>query len=414
MHGTVQHPPGGVAWPPGLSPQRQQQLAAAWASMLDRTSAIADDMALRLLADEPSYAGASKEIQAELRASCREHVERGVRTMAGLAEPGEEAVHVWRETGRRRARQGIPMEVVLRAYSLGCRLLWEGLLDRCREDDLDVDEHMLLLAGQTLWRSMDVQTATLVDSYRREHARLQLRDLQRQHSMLDGLVAGRGTDPVFARELCEGLGLAPDEPLVCVVAPVDDPAVEPLNAPDDRLERCGIVSHWHVRTGTHFGVVALGCRSRRQLVELLEPSVNGRVGLAGSPDGPSGFALAYQLALRAAGTLAEGTRGLVTLEQCLPQVLLNGSPELVPSLLRETVGPLLGLPRQQRALLLDTLVALLAHDASPTHAARALYCHRNTVLYRLHRIESLTRRSLGDPRDKLLLSLGVLATGRTF
>ena len=409
VHGSVR-----PATQPDLGPEQQRQLATAWASLLDRSSAIADDMALRLLADEPSYTGAGKEMQAELRASCREHVERGVRTMAGLAEPGEEAVHVWRETGRRRARQGIPMEVVLRAYSLGCRLLWEGLLERSKEGDLDIDEHMLLLAGQTLWRSMDVQTATLVDSYRREHARLQLRDLQRQHSMLEGLVGGRGTDPAFAQEVCEGLGLAPDEPLVCAVAPVDDPMVEPLNAPDDRLERTGIVSHWHVRAGTHFGVIALGGRCLRQLVELLQPAVVGRVGLALAPDGPAGFALAYQLAARAATTLPEGGRGLTTLEDRLPEVMLADSPEIVPTLLRETLGPLLAQPDQQRELLLDTLIALLANDGSPTHAARSLYCHRNTVLYRLHRIEELTRRSLNNPRDKLLLSLGVLATGRTF
>ena len=55
---------------------------------------------------------------------------------------------------------------------------------------------------------------------------------------------------------------------------------------------------------------------------------------------------------------------------------------------------------------------LLAHDASPTHAAEQLFCHRNTVIYRMKQIESLTGRSLQDPRDKLLLSLGLLATGR--
>ena len=43
-----------------LGPERQRQLATAWAALLDRTSAIADDMALRLLADEPSYTGAGK------------------------------------------------------------------------------------------------------------------------------------------------------------------------------------------------------------------------------------------------------------------------------------------------------------------------------------------------------------------
>ena len=58
------------------------------------------------------------------------------------------------------------------------------------------------------------------------------------------------------------------------------------------------------------------------------------------------------------------------------------------------------------------LGALLDHDGSAKHAAEALYCHRNTVIYRTKQIEELTGRSLADPRDKLLLELGLLAAGR--
>jgi hypothetical protein len=353
-------------------------------------------------------------MRTELRASCREHLDRGVRTMAGVAEPGEEAVHLWRETGRRRARQGVPMEVVLRAYSLGCRAVWEGLLERCRRGEVHIDEQMLVLAGQRVWYSMDVQTATLVESYRREHARLTLRDLQRQHSLLDGLVEGRGAEPWFAREACESLGLSPDEPLACVVAAIDDPRAEPLHGPDERLARVGIVSHWHVRAGHYFGVVALGDRPVRRLVALLKPCVRGRVGLAVVPDGAAGFEQAYRMAAQAADTLPAGCHRLTTLEERLPELLLAGSPDIVPPLVRESLGPLLALPEHQADVLLDTLATLLAHDGSPTHAAGELYCHRNTVIYRMRRIEELTGRRLANPRDKLLLSLGVLATGRTF
>jgi PucR C-terminal helix-turn-helix domain len=399
---------------PRLDPVRERQLEEAWASLLGRTDAIADALTLTLLANEPAYARGGSQMRIELRASCRSHLDRGVRTMAGLAEPGEEAVHVWRETGRRRARQGIPMEVVLRAYSLGSRAVWEGLLERGRRGTVHIDEEMLVVAGQQVWCALDVQTATLVESYRREHARLTLRDLQRQHSLLDGLVDGRGAEPWFAREACESLGLPPDEPLACVVAAIDDPRAEPLHGPDDRLARAGIVSHWHVRAGHYFGVVALGRRPVGDLVALLQPCVRGRVGLALVPDGTAGFEQAYRIAARAADTLPDGCHRLTTLEDRLPELLLADSPDIVPSLVHESLGPLLTLPEHQSALLLDTLAVLLAHDGSPTHAAGELYCHRNTVIYRMRRIEELTGRRLGNPRDKLLLSLGVLATGRTF
>ena len=61
------------------------------------------------------------------------------------------------------------------------------------------------------------------------------------------------------------------------------------------------------------------------------------------------------------------------------------------------------MPEPQASTLLETLAALLRHDGSPTHAAEELYCHRNTVIYRLKQIEQLTGRTLTDPRDKMLL-----------
>jgi DNA-binding PucR family transcriptional regulator len=73
----------------------------------------------------------------------------------------------------------------------------------------------------------------------------------------------------------------------------------------------------------------------------------------------------------------------------------------------EAFGDLLDHP--QAETLLATLRTLLAHDGSPTHAAAELYCHRNTVIYRMKQIERLTGRDLADPRDKMLLWLAVTA-----
>ena len=48
-------------------------------------------------------------------------------------------------------------------------------------------------------------------------------------------------------------------------------------------------------------------------------------------------------------------------------------------------------------MLLDTLNAYLDHDGSAERAAEVLYCHPNTVRYRLRRLQELTGRSLSDP-----------------
>ena len=103
---------------------------------------------------------------------------------------------------------------------------------------------------------------------------------------------------------------------------------------------------------------------------------------------------------------------MVAVTRRLPEVLLGGNPEIASLLVSQTVGPLLAQPPHVADTLVETLAALLAHDGSAKHAAEALYCHRNTVIYRTRQIEELTGLRISDPRDKLLLTLGVLAQGR--
>jgi len=399
---------------PTLAPAMEREIERAWASLLGHADAIADDITLTLLARDSYWSEQRPDRQADLRASTREHIRRGIEKMAGLPDPEQRAIDVWRETGRLRARQGVPMDRVLSAYTLGTRTLWEALLRQGWDHEVEIGEHLLVYAGQKLWAALDVQNAILVESYRRESTRLQRRDLQRQQSFLDGLVEGRGADPEFAREAREELGIGTDETVVCVVAPFSDPLDEPLRAPEDRLERVGIVSHWHVRGGNYFGLVSRGGLTVRDVVDQLTPCVAGRVGLASCTEGLAGFATAYQLAGRAAESLPRGAHRLVALADRLPEVLLAGSPEVLPVLVAETVGPILNQQPQLAETLLETLAALLAHDGSPTHAAQALYCHRNTVIYRMKQIETFTGRSLASAHDKFELALGLLATGRGY
>ena len=304
------------------------------------------------------------------------------------------------------------MELILSAHTLGTRALWEALLAQAASGKLDVEDQVLLIAGQRVWSALDVQNAVLIESYRRESARLQRRDLQRQQSILDALIEGRGADPHFATEAYEVLGIGTDVRIACVVAPYDGSLDEPLTAPEDRLERLEIASHWHVRGGLYFGLLAGPLPDDDGLVQLLTPLAVGRVGLASSPDGLAGFATAFQLATRAADTLPRGTPCVVSVTERLPEVLLAGNPQVAPLLQQHTLGPLLAQPDHLAETLVDTLAALIHHDGSPTHAAQELYCHRNTVIYRMKQIEQLTGRSLTDPRDKLLLSLGLLTLGR--
>jgi DNA-binding PucR family transcriptional regulator len=60
---------------------------------------------------------------------------------------------------------------------------------------------------------------------------------------------------------------------------------------------------------------------------------------------------------------------------------------------------------EERQVLFETFRAWLDNDGSMRGAADVLFCHPNTVRYRMHRIEQRTGRYLTRPRDVAELCL---------
>ena len=65
--------------------------------------------------------------------------------------------------------------------------------------------------------------------------------------------------------------------------------------------------------------------------------------------------------------------------------------------------------QQNKTSLLKTLQELVNHMGIHTQTAQALYLHRNTLLYRIHRIEMLTglNLSLSDDLYKAAIALRI-------
>ena len=73
------------------------------------------------------------------------------------------------------------------------------------------------------------------------------------------------------------------------------------------------------------------------------------------------------------------------------------------------LAPLLAFDQVERGELIATLEAYFAAGCSTQGTATRLKMHRNSVLYRVRRIEEVARVDLGDPTTRLLLELALLA-----
>lgn len=84
---------------------------------------------------------------------------------------------------------------------------------------------------------------------------------------------------------------------------------------------------------------------------------------------------------------------------------LEGSEEL----LEQVLGPLRNYDRMHQTELVRTLAVLLRNNRSPTPTAAELFIHRQTLVYRIRRIEELTSRSLSCTQDVVELWLALRA-----
>jgi purine catabolism regulator len=78
-------------------------------------------------------------------------------------------------------------------------------------------------------------------------------------------------------------------------------------------------------------------------------------------------------------------------------------------LVEHVLGSLLRYDAAHRTELVTTLAVFLRHNRSGTATSEELHIHRQTLLYRVRRIEELSARSLGRTEDVVELWLALRA-----
>ncbi len=373
----------------------------------ERVGAITDRLVETIVRDNQGYRATSTVSREDLIDSCRANIDRVLEILRdavgpeGIPTEDDVVYDAARETGRRRAEQGLPLADVLRSFRIGGRLIWDDLVEQGEAvlEPLEVRE-----IGTRLWEVVDATSGEVASAYHQQELTLVRADEQQRAELWEGVLGGRAREPGFAREAARLLDLPVDGELVVVVA-TDlglRPAEEAL-APH--------ATAWVRRTADVVGLVALRADSSAEVLVALDHLAavsEASLGVSSVIGGLTGAEQGYveaSLALRAQGEVT----GLARFDDRLPEALLLGSPDVATRLVEQWLGPVLALvPGESRALT-DTLVAWVASGGSATRTAAAVHCHRNTVANRLHRFVELTGHRLSDDAVPVDLDLALRA-----
>ena len=344
----------------------------------------------------------------------RRSIERNLRALIAALQGPERTLDVAaaRRTGERRARQGVPLPEVLQAYRLSFATLWDSLVAHARRSQPSAVVEELLDAASTIWQLTDQHALALTESYRAATAEMLLADQRRRSAVVEGLLSGQPGAGGGRWEAATMLGFPPNGPLLVVVADTAAFAEESLPRIEQRLAAAGIVSAWRLTPAQQMGLLSVAGDRESKALDLLRSVATARVGVSPVFQSLADAPRSLHLAQAALGSVPPGSRAVAQFSPSPLAALMVNDPQEGARLADGVLGPILGLPAEERARLVETLNAYFDNGGSAGRAAAAIHCHPNTVRYRLRRVQELTGRKLSDPRALAELAAATYAAGQ--
>lgn len=366
----------------------------------------ADELASRvveqIIRDESELAEGSEVSVADISDATAHLIRNFLLHMAEGVPPDLGAV---RALGHRRAQQGVPLPALLHSFRIGFRFAWSYFVDQVAPVDT-ATLRALVEQADRMWLLLDDYSAELRDAYRDRTAELLRMAEAERHQHLDTLLAAGPVETSRRLQSAEALGLARRGRYLVVAAQGAGPAVRAVWASTLAGRGAGVL--WRDSPDGTVGVVHAG-QAPLDWAELPNrlDAEDVRLGSSAAFTSILDAARALRQARLALGSVPGAARGHHRYGQFPLGCLISASPEDALDLAVGTLHGLAGVPQAQRDALLDTLTAWFDAGGSTDGAAQALYCHRNTVRYRLRHVEELTGLQLKDPRDAAHLYLAV-------
>ncbi|MDH6198422.1 purine catabolism regulator [Mycobacterium frederiksbergense] len=216
--------------------------------------------------------------------------------------------------------------------------------------------------------------------------------------LVDGRAEARG-----ARRQLMGAGLDPAHSIF-VAATCDEP--QRLRDLHVALWRHRIPHLTMVRSDVAHAVIPLS----DEAVDVVENSLgaSARIGLSLAMKTVGRSAEAAKEAVWALGTAQRTGDALVRYGDAMVWTGVGGVED-AQALVQRWLGPLLDHDAQNRTDLVDTLESFLAHQRSWQRTSTAMNVHRQTVLYRVRKIEELTGTQLSETSDIVQLWIALRA-----
>ena len=300
-------------------------------------------------------------------------------------------------TGTQRARQGVPLPEVQRAFRIGFAGLWDVLLDVVAVAG-DHQRPALADVATTFWYLIDRFLEAVGNAYRLATAELIRAQRHRRLALLDAVFSGSAVTDTTRWDIIQLLDLPHDGTFAVVVAETGSPTGGARLEIESALDAIRMGSAWRPTPAYELGLVSIGSAERLGLlVEILRGHATGRVGVSPAFTGLEHAAHALRLAHVARASIPGGAATAACFDESPVSMLVAAAPQEATYIAQSLLAPVLALPAADRDVLLDTVDAWVANAGSAKRTAGQLYCHPNTVRYRLQRVQTELRMSLTDP-----------------
>jgi hypothetical protein len=307
--------------------------------------------------------------------------------------------------GIERARDGVPLSSVMEAYRVGFRRVWEAVAaEAATRPCMNADALRTLTAK--LLTAQDVFTNAMAAGYRQEQTRRVVGDETQRSVLIDALMHGRLFERCSVWEAADYLRLPSTGPFVVIAADIARSGMDALPDIEAKLRSLDVSSAWRTLPDVQVGIVHVNNdRHLAAVLALVSRVAIARVGVSARFDDLRDTARGLRQARVTLRGRAEPGSPVSVFDGSILATAAVSAPEVMVELASPVMECFADLSDEEREILFETFQAWRDHDGSIRTVGEMLFCHPNTVRYRMHRIEQRTGRSLTRPYDVAELCL---------